>query len=105
MPILLREWFCLKEGRDNFKPNPQQDSRLVFCHEKLLSEEIQTSVEARFAANEPVKMLILGDWGVGKTHAVNHIKWWLNENNADYPAYPVVIEIPDIDKSSRVDAL
>ena len=39
----------------------------------------------RFAANEPVKMLILGDLGVGKTHAVNHICWWLNANASDFP--------------------
>jgi len=105
MPVLLRDWFCLKEGRDNFKPHNERDSELVFCHDHLLHDEIQTSIELRFAANEPVKMLILGDWGVGKTHAVNHIRWWLEANSADYPAYPVVIEIGDIDRFSRFDAL
>lgn len=105
MPVLLRDWFCLKEDRDNFKPHNERDSELVFCHDHLLHDEIQTSIELRFAANEPVKMLILGDWGVGKTHAVNHIRWWLEANQADYPASPVVIEIGDIDRSSRFDAL
>ena len=105
MAVLLRDWFCLKEERDNFKPHNERDSKLVFCHEHLIHEEIQTSIELRFAANEPVKMLLLGDWGVGKTHAVNHIKWWLEDNKADYPALPVVIEIGDIDRSSRFDAL
>jgi hypothetical protein len=105
MPIFLREWFCLKDGRDNFKPHNERDSRLVLCHEHLLHNEIQTSIELRFSANEPVKMLLFGDWGVGKTHAVNHIKWWLEDQKADYPACPVIIEIGDIDKSSRFDAL
>ena len=105
MPILLREWFCLKEGRDNFKPHNDRDSRLVFCHDHLLHDEIETSIQLRFAANEPVKMLLLGDWGVGKTHAVNHIKWWLEDNKTDYPAFPVVIEIGDIDRTSHFDAL
>lgn len=105
MPILLREWFCLKEDRDNFKPHNERDSQLVFCHDHLLHDEIETSIQLRFAANEPVKMLILGDWGVGKTHAVNHIKWWLEDNKTEYPAFPVVIEIGDIEKASRFDAL
>ena len=105
MAILLREWFCLNEGRDNFKPHNERDSQLVFCHDDLLHGEIESSIELRFAANEPVKMLILGDWGIGKTHAVNHIRWWLEEHRDDYPAFPVVIELGDIDKSSRFDAI
>jgi Cdc6-like AAA superfamily ATPase len=105
MPVLLRDWFCLKPGRDNFKPHNERDSRLVFCHQHLLNDEIKNSIEQRFSANEPVKMLILGDWGVGKTHAVNHIRMWLEDNKADYPAFPVVIEIPDIEKNTRFDIL
>ncbi len=44
MPILLREWFCLKEGRDNFKPHNDRDGGLVFCHDSLLNDEIQTDL-------------------------------------------------------------
>jgi hypothetical protein len=105
MPVFLRDWFCLKPGRDNFKPHNEKDSRLLFCHEHLLNDEIKNGIEQRFSANEPVKMLILGDWGVGKTHAVNHIRMWLEDHKADYPAFPVVIEIPDIEKNTRFDIL
>lgn len=101
----LREWFCFKEGRDNFKPHNIRDGNLSFCHQQLLSDEIIGSIERRFAANEPVKMLIYGDWGVGKTHAVYHIRWWLETKRDIYPAYPVVIEIGDINKTTRFDAL
>lgn len=105
MPVLLKDWFHLKSGRDNFKPHNVTDSRLVFCHGDLLHDEILRSIELRFAGNEPVKMLILGDWGVGKTHSVNHLCWWLEEKKAEYPAYPIVIEIGDVSKNSRFDAL
>jgi hypothetical protein len=105
MPILLRDWFCLKPGRDNFKPHNVKDSNLTFCHGPLVNGEIIGSIERRFASNEPVKMLIYGDWGVGKTHTLNHIRWWLEANKTDYPAYPVLIEIGDIDKRTRFDAL
>src|SRR5688500_17420703 len=105
MPVLLKDWFNLKTGRDNFKPHNVNDRRLLFCHGELLHDEILRSIELRFAGNEPVKMLILGDWGVGKTHSVNHICWWLEEKKAECPAYPIVIEIGDISKNSRFDAL
>ncbi len=105
MPILLRDWFCLRQGRDNFKPHNVNDRGLLFCHQNLLQDEILNSIQLRFAANEPVKMLILGDWGVGKTHAVNHICWWLAANANDYPARPVVIEVGDISRSSKFDVL
>ena len=105
MPVLLHDWFCLREGRDNFKPHNVNDRKLVFCHQDLFNDEILNSIQSRFATNEPVKMLILGDWGVGKTHGVNHICWWLDENNSDYPAYHVVIEVGDVSRSSRFDVL
>jgi hypothetical protein len=105
MPLLLQDWFCLKSDRDNFKPHVVKDSRLKFCHTHLVADEILGSIERRFASNEPVKMLIYGDWGVGKTHTINHICWWLDQNKVDFPAKPVIIEIGDITKTTRVDVL
>jgi Cdc6-like AAA superfamily ATPase len=105
MPLLLQDWFYLKQDRDNFKPNVVKDSKLTFCHNHLVTDEILGSLERRFASNEPVKMLIYGDWGVGKTHTINHICWWLDQNKVDYPARPVYIEIGDITKSTRFDSL
>lgn len=105
MSVLLHEWFCLNDGRDNFKPHNELDSGLIFCHQKTLHGEIETNIEMRFAANEPIKMLILGDWGVGKTHTVNYVRWWLHQRQNDFPAFPVVIEIGDIDKNSQFDSI
>ena len=101
----LQSWFCLKDGRDNFKPHNVKDKGLTFCHQHLLTDEILGSIERRFAGNEPVKMLLYGDWGVGKTHAINHICWWLDAHKEDYPAKPIVIEIGDITKTTRFDVI
>jgi len=101
----LQNWFCLKVGRDNFKPHNVKDKNLTFCHQHLLTDEILGSIERRFAGNEPVKMLLYGDWGVGKTHAINHICWWLDEHKDDYAARTIVIEIGDITKSTRFDVI
>ena len=104
MPVLLHDWFCMKPGRDNFKPHNVNDKKLNFCHH-LVNEEIISGIERRFAGNEPVKMLIHGDWGIGKTHTVNHIHWWLETNKADFPSHPLIIQVGDINKHTRFDAL
>jgi hypothetical protein len=105
MPETLKSWFSLKPNRDNFKPQVFEDRRLIFCHEDQLSHQILNGIQMRFAANEPVKMLLFGDWGVGKTHTANHICWWLDQYKADYPSTPVMIEIGDITPKSRFDVL
>jgi len=105
MPATLHEWFCLNDGRDSFKLKALQDRGTIFCHEHEINDEMLRSIEMRYAANEPVKMLIWGDWGVGKTHAVNHVRWWLEKNAQDYPAKTVLIEIGDIEKKSRFDSI
>lgn len=105
MAVTLHDWFCLNEGRDNFKPRVWEDRALVYCHSDVVNDEILGSIQMRFAANEPIKMMLYGDWGVGKTHTVNHICWWLEQNAAEYPALPVIIEIGDVTKKSRFDVL
>jgi len=105
MAIQLQDWFCLKAGRDNFKPSNIQDSELILCHYQLVTDEILSSIEQRFAGKEPVKMLLYGDWGVGKTHTINHIRWWLEQRRNDYPASVVMIEIGDITKSTRFNSI
>lgn len=105
MPITLHDWFCLNSGRDNFKPRVSTDRNLIFCHSQIVNENILASMQMRFAAGEPVKMMLYGDWGVGKTHAVNHISWWLEQHKADFPAKTIMIEIGDVTKKSRFDVI
>ncbi len=105
MAIELQDWFCLKPGRDNFKPHNVSDSKLILCHTETVSDDLLSSIEQRFASRETIKLLIFGDWGVGKTHAINHICWWLDQHRSDYPACTVMIEIGDITKTSRFDAI
>jgi len=105
MPTTLNEWFCMKGERSSFMPQLPDDAQLVFCHKEQIEDEILIDIEKRFATKKPIKMIILGDWGVGKTHATYHIKWWLNQNRADFPAFPVLIEIGDIDKRSKFNEI
>lgn len=105
MPRTLSEWFHLSPGRSSFKPNVQRDRQAVFCHESLINGEIVMSIERRFAAGQTVKMVLYGDWGVGKTHSINHVSWWFEQNSKDYPAKTVLVELGDITSRSRFDQL
>lgn len=105
MSIDLQEWFSMKEGRSSFVPQVPDDAHLIFCHNKQIEDEIVPCIQQAFATRKPVKMLIFGDWGVGKTHLLHHIGWWLEENKEHYPARSVIIEIGDIGKKSKFDEI
>lgn len=101
----LKEWFYLKANRDNFKLKAREDSHLILCHTDEIADDVIGNIERRFASNEPIKMLIYGDWGVGKTHTAYHIGWWLDTYAKDYPAKAVMVEVGDLEKKSRFDIL
>ena len=87
----LNTWWCLKEGRGDFMPDPEKDAELLFCHNNHIDDKILHSIKRSFSAGRPIKMLIYGDWGVGKTHLLHHIMWWLKENEEEFKAHPFFI--------------
>jgi hypothetical protein len=101
----IREWFYLKPGRDNFKLKAREDANLILCHTQEIEDNVIGNIERRFASNEPIKMLIYGDWGVGKTHAAYHIGWWLDQHQDEFPAKAVMVEVGDLERKSRFDVL
>lgn len=104
MPKTLSEWFCMKDGRASFKPSVIRDHEL-FCHETKIQDEVLISIERRFAAQQPVKMVLYGDWGVGKTHTLYFLTRWFADQQQDYPARTVLVELGDITAKSRFDVL
>lgn len=98
--ITLASWFHLKAGRRSFKPDPLRDRDLLFCHQDV-QESIQLAVERAFATGETIKLLLWGDWGVGKTHTLRHLEYWLSQRSADFPTLTVFAKIGDVAKNSR----
>jgi len=99
------EWFCLNAGRVNFIPDVVKDCGLIFCHKEIINNKLVNRIENSFLVHKPPKMVVYGDWGVGKTHALNHIRWWLKENENKYPAETYYIELGDLKKKSKFDLL
>jgi hypothetical protein len=98
--ITLASWFYLASGRRSFKPDPLRDKEVMFCHQEV-QQSIQLAVERAFATDETIKLLLWGDWGVGKTHALRHLDYWLSKHVADYPTMTVFAKLGDVAKTSR----
>jgi hypothetical protein len=102
--ITLGSWFHLRSGRRSFKPDPLQDQSVMFCHQKV-QEGIQLAVERAFATGESPKLLLWGDWGVGKTHTLRHLDYWLGTHEEDFPTMRVFADFGDVSKSSRFEVV
>jgi len=98
--VTLASWFFLRAGRRSFKPDPLRDKEVMFCHQEV-QEDIQLAVERAFATDEAIKLLLWGDWGVGKTHTLRHLDYWLSLQSSEYPTLTVFAKIGDVAKTSR----
>ncbi len=96
----LGTWFHLRDGRRSFKPDPLIDKQQMFCHQDVQAE-VQFAIDKAFATGETIKLLLWGDWGVGKTHTLRHLEYWLGDHPSEYPSRVVYVEIGDVAKNSR----
>jgi hypothetical protein len=95
------EWFCLR-NRDHFAINPREDAAFYFGR-KELAETIRKHIKRSFVFGKPPKMLLWGDWGVGKTHTVCNIRYYLENNQADFPSAVFFVEFGNVMKKSKFD--
>src|SRR5213076_3181682 len=98
------DWFFLRDNRQSFVPNPLRDKKVMFCHQDV-QETIQSAVEQAYSFGRPIKLILWGDWGVGKTHALRHLDYWLSEKGEQYPTRSVYVEIGDLDPKSSFAAI
>ncbi len=95
--------FCLK-NRDNFSISPREDARLYFGRQQL-ADSILREIKKSYKSGKPPKMLLWGDWGVGKTHTMFHIEYFLNDHQKDYPSAVYFVEFGNVLKKSRYSLL
>src|SRR3954469_7347189 len=94
----MQEWFGLKEGHRDFTIETDTDARLFFARHEL-DEQLQAILRRSFRTGSPPKMVLYGDWGVGKTHTMRHLEHVI-ETSEDFPAIVVFVELPDITSKS-----
>src|SRR4051812_40354403 len=94
----MQTWFGLKEGHRDFSIKTEADRRLFFSRHEL-NDELHVRLRRAFRTENPPKMVLYGDWGVGKTHTMRHIQYVIEEQE-DYAAEVVFVELPDITKKT-----
>ena len=94
----MQSWFGLKEQHNDFTIETDTDAKLFFARHAL-DDQLQAILRRSFRSGNPPKIVLYGDWGVGKTHTMRHIEYVI-ENNDDFQANVVFVELPDITSRS-----
>lgn len=96
------EWFCLKEGRENFHIDPDRDHQFLFGKSEW-KDDIDARLKRALALKEPIRLVWWGQYGIGKTHRLRFTEYWINDRNL--ALYPVHVVCRDIDDKSTFDRL
>ena len=94
----MNSWFGLKDAHRDFTIETDEDSHLFFARHEL-DETLQSMLRRSFRTGKPPKLVLYGDWGVGKTHTMRHIEYGIETTN-DFQAKVVFVELPDITSKS-----
>jgi len=90
----MQSWFGLKNGHSDFSIENDTDAALFFARQEL-DERLLSMLRRSFRTSNPPKMVLYGDWGVGKTHTMRHIEYVI-ETKEDFGGVVVFVELPDI---------
>jgi Cdc6-like AAA superfamily ATPase len=90
----MAEWFGLREQHQDFTVDNGDDAALLFARIEL-NERLMAILRRSFRSRKPPKLVLYGDWGVGKTHTMRHLQYVI-DNNKDFAAETVFVELPDI---------
>ena len=94
----MQSWFGLKEEHRDFSIQTEGDRRLFFARHEI-GEDLTRRLKRAFRTENPPKMVLYGDWGVGKTHTMRHLQYEI-ETQPAYKAVVVFVELPDITKKA-----
>src|SRR5215208_5205457 len=90
----MQTWFGLKDEHKDFTIENDVDARLFFARSEL-DETLQSMLRRSFRTDTPPKLVLYGEWGVGKTHTMRHMEYVIASND-HFNATVVFVELPDI---------
>ncbi len=94
----MQSWFGLKDRHRDFTIDYDTDANLFFARHDL-DEQLKSILKRSVRTGYPPKFVLYGDWGVGKTHTMLHMKYEI-ESTDELPAIVVFVELPDITSKS-----
>jgi hypothetical protein len=86
----LREYCGLNRSR--FYVDPEQDAQWFFGNldvERELLQRMDSDLDVRGVP----KCGVVGRFGIGKTHTLNHVKWLVGANPAQFPLNPFHLDV------------
>jgi hypothetical protein len=96
------EWFCLNPGRENFHVDPDRDHEFLFGKGEW-KDDIDARLRRALALKEPVRLVWWGQYGIGKTHRLKFMEFWIQDRKLDL--YPVNVVCRDIEEKSTFERL
>jgi hypothetical protein len=100
--VTFADFFCLKDGRDNFFIDESKDWQLVFGalrYKKGVDEMLDQAIVTKRAP----RLVWVGDFGVGKTHHINYT--YHRILSEQLPFHVIKMETPDLGSNSEVNIL
>ncbi len=91
----FNEWFCLKDGRENFLIDPIRDQDLMFGSAEWKAQ-IERVLDRALLLKRPVRLVWWGQYGIGKTHRIRYtIHGIFSRGLAFYPVEVVARDLQD----------
>ena len=90
----MQSWFGLKEQYRDFTVDYARDAEVFFARQGL-DETLNRILRRSFRTGNPPKLVLYGEWGVGKTHTMRHLQYVI-DHNEEFRATVVFVELPDI---------
>jgi hypothetical protein len=91
----FRDWFCLKEGRDNYSIVPERDQAFLFG-EAEWRDQIEEALRISLVLKEPVRLVWWGQYGIGKTHRMLYMRHVIERDKMSFlPVYVVSRDVVD----------
>ena len=92
----MQTWFGLKDEHTDFTIENDTDA---FFGRHELDERLKSMLRRSFRTETPPKLVLYGEWGVGKTHTMRHIEHVIAKEE-NFRAIVVFVELPDITSKS-----
>lgn len=100
------DWFCLRDGRANFRIQPDRDHQFMFGNVKW-RDDIRKELEQALLLTNPVRIVWWGDYGIGKTQRLRYMEHLINTEFQDRSPsfYPIVVTTRDLQDKSGFEQL
>lgn len=83
------QWFCLRDGRDNFSIDPVMDRNILFGKPEW-EQQVDDRLRRSALLKTPIRLVWWGQYGIGKTHRLRHTEYLVKDRSYAYRPYYLI---------------